>query len=163
MLPTRVRTISTATTSLLAMVPSDWWASTNNTSRGSEAPAYVRSSVLTIDAMWSRPTLIAPRKRPFRSSEGFASWSSHTVDACVIVTSSKAPAAPSTIPASRSPLTSTPSKNVSNDVSSTANPVNRAAATTMAESKAVRTRAAVIPMRAIVVIRLMPWARYIAT
>ncbi len=39
MLPTRVRMISTATTSELAMVPSDWEERTKRMSRGSDAPA----------------------------------------------------------------------------------------------------------------------------
>lgn len=39
MLPTRVRTISVATTSPLATAPSDWPLRTNSTSSGIEAPA----------------------------------------------------------------------------------------------------------------------------
>jgi hypothetical protein len=49
--PIRVRTISTATTSELAMNPRDCDDNEKKIRRGSEAPAYARRSVLTVDTM----------------------------------------------------------------------------------------------------------------
>jgi hypothetical protein len=45
MLPTSVRTISIATISLFATVPSDWRDKRNSNNRGSAAPAYASASV----------------------------------------------------------------------------------------------------------------------
>ncbi|CAM5708109.1 Phosphomethylpyrimidine synthase OS=Streptomyces fumanus OX=67302 GN=thiC PE=3 SV=1 [Streptomyces fumanus] len=59
--PTSVRTISSATSSLLATVPTLLCAIENSSSSGSAAPAYARTSVLTTDAMWSRPMRYRPR------------------------------------------------------------------------------------------------------
>ena len=51
MLPTSVRTISTATTSCVAVVVIDCRTWVNSSSSGSAAPAYARNSVFTVDEM----------------------------------------------------------------------------------------------------------------
>jgi hypothetical protein len=59
--PTSIRTISVDTSSPVTKRPKGWLPSAKNSSRGSEAPAYARTSVLTAEATWSRPTLVASR------------------------------------------------------------------------------------------------------
>ena len=74
MLPTSVRTTSTATISLFRIVPIDCPARTKKRRSGIAAPAYARSSVLTVDATWSRPTFIAERTSPRRPRSGRRAW-----------------------------------------------------------------------------------------
>ncbi|CAM5670084.1 hypothetical protein SCALM49S_00986 [Streptomyces californicus] len=62
--PTRVRTISSATSSLLATVPTLLWAMEKSSNRGSAAPAYASTRVLTTEAMWSLPIDAAVQPLP---------------------------------------------------------------------------------------------------
>ena len=55
MLPARSRTISVATGSPLRTSPMGVRDCVNRIRSGSDAPAYAKASVLTADAMWSRP------------------------------------------------------------------------------------------------------------
>lgn len=58
-LPTRVRTISIATSSPLMIRLVGCRLTTKSTMSGRLAPRYARNSVFTVAAMWERPTLNA--------------------------------------------------------------------------------------------------------
>jgi hypothetical protein len=73
----------------------------NNTGR--DAPAYAKTSVLTVAAMWSCPTSSAPPKSPRKRSAGFARRRAITVEAWLTVRSIKTPSAPINMPPSSSP------------------------------------------------------------
>ncbi len=61
MLPTSVRTTSSATSSVLSTDPNPLSDTVNRIRSGRDAPAYARTRVLTVDAMWSLPMRMPAR------------------------------------------------------------------------------------------------------
>jgi hypothetical protein len=162
--PTSARTISTATTSRVATDVRPCSASLKSSSNGSEAPAYARKSVLTVEEMWSRPIRRAlPYSSPNPAS-GAVRFSSHTADTCVTVTSSSTPSEPITTPASSNPRGSTCVPRASrNPTLSSPNPVNFDAVRKIQARMPVSARLANVDSSAAAVARPAPCARKSAT
>jgi hypothetical protein len=116
--------------------------------------------VLTVAAMWSRPTRSAPPTSAAMPAVGLAWCNSATREAWDMVTSSRTPRPPMMMPASSSPRSdSPPTTKLAPRASSLASPVRAAAATKAMARAAVRPRARAVPTTAAVVLGPVPWER----